>query len=153
MLSLSVGVVLVAIGVFIRGWAAGHILKAKELAISGPYAFTRNPLYLGSMLLAAGFTVAAGVWWLGIIFCALFIGIYIPVMRTEAEDIREIFGTAYDNYARNVPLFFPRLTPWKEGTRKFSFELYLNNREYQALLGSLFVTLVLAIKYYFSLWI
>lgn len=148
-ISLGVGLMMVAIGVFIRGWAAGHIKKAKELATSGPYAFTRNPLYLGSLFLAAGFMVAAGVWWLALIISALFIGIYYPVMRVEAEDIRNIFGDEYDRYSENVPLFLPRLTPWRQGQKNFDRELYFKNREYQAAMGAVAVTAILAAKAYF----
>src|SRR3712207_5529755 len=67
------------IGLAIRAWASGHIRKAEKLAISGPYAYTRNPLYLGSLLMAVGFTVAGGVWWLVVLSCVLFLGIYLPV--------------------------------------------------------------------------
>src|SRR5213083_1270246 len=77
--SLVVGSLVALIGVLIRAWASGHIRKASELAVSGPYAFTRNPLYLGSFILGLGFTIAAGVWWLGLLFVLLFLGIYLPV--------------------------------------------------------------------------
>ncbi len=148
-LSLAVGVGVSAFGLLIRGWASGHIRKAKELAVSGPYAFTRNPLYLGTLILGIGFTIASGVWWLALLFCLLFLGIYLPVMRVERDDIREIFGEEYDEYARGVPMLIPRLTPWKRMGGKFDFQLYLQYREYRASLGALVAVAILAAKAYF----
>ena len=148
-LTIAIGVVVAFIGVAIRAWSSGHIRKAKELAVSGPYAYTRNPLYVGSFILGVGFTVAAGVWWLALVFSALFIGIYLPVMRVEAEDIRAIFGVDFDEYERNVPLFVPRLTPWRKTGVKFDFQLYLRYREYRAAIGATVAVAVLAAKAYF----
>jgi protein-S-isoprenylcysteine O-methyltransferase Ste14 len=95
------------IGLAIRAWASGHIRKNAQLAVSGPYAFTRNPLYLGSFLLGLGFTIASGRWELAILFAALFLGIYFPVMRVEATTMGELFGKEYQAYKQAVPLFFP----------------------------------------------
>lgn len=148
-LLLAIGGVVAFIGVAIRGWASGHIRKARELAISGPYAFSRNPLYVGSFILGVGFTVASGVWWLALIFIVLFLGIYLPVMRVEVDDIRHIFGEKFDEYERNVPMFIPRLTVWKKTEQKFDFQLYLQYREYRAALGAALAIVVLAAKAYF----
>lgn len=147
--SLAVGTFVAVIGLAIRAWASGHIRKARELAISGPYAYTRNPLYLGSFLMGVGFTVAGGVWWLALLFSGLFIGIYLPVMRVEMEDIRQIFGDEFDEYARNVPMLIPRFTVWKHTDTKFDFQLYLQYREYRAALGVFLAIGVLAAKAYF----
>lgn len=148
MLSLAIGSGVALIGLAIRAWASGHIRKAKVLAVTGPYAYTRNPLYLGSFILGVGF-IASGIWWLSILFAFLFVGIYLPVMRVEADDIRRIFGAEYDEYERNVPVFFPRLTPWKKMDAKFDFRLYLQYREYRAALGAIAAIGVLAAKAYF----
>jgi len=147
--SIAIGGAIAFIGVAIRAWSSGHIRKAKELAVSGPYAYTRNPLYVGSFILGVGFTVAAGVWWLALVFSALFIGIYLPVMRVEAEDIRAIFGADFDEYESNVPLFVPRLTPWRKTGVKFDFQLYLRYREYRAAIGAVIAIAVLTAKAYF----
>ena len=149
MWTLIVGGVVAFIGVAIRGWASGHIRKARELAVSGPYAYTRNPLYVGSFILGVGFTVAAGVWWLAILFIALFLGIYLPVMRVEVNDIRQIFGADFDEYEQNVPMFLPRFTRWKKSDGKFDFQLYLQYREYRAALGAAIAIAALAVKSYF----
>jgi protein-S-isoprenylcysteine O-methyltransferase Ste14 len=145
---LIVGGVTALIGLLIRAWASGHIRKNQVLAVSGPYSFTRNPLYLGSFFLGVGFTIASGVWWLGIVFAVLYLGIYLPVMRVEAEELTAIFGDVYTQYAAKVPLFFPLPTSYKSGSEKFDLNLYLRYREYRAALGLLFALSVLALKVY-----
>ncbi len=145
-LTLGVGGAIAVFGLLIRAWASGHIRKNQTLAVSGPYAYTRNPLYLGSFVLGVGFTIASGVWWLGLVFIALFLGIYFPVMRVEAGELIEIFGDEYRAYAKAVPLFFPRLTAAKKSSITFDFDLYWRYREYQAALGLLFAWSVLLLK-------
>ncbi len=150
-LTLLVGGVISLIGLAIRAWAAGHIRKNETLARSGPYAFTRNPLYLGSFILGLGFTIGAGRWVLAIVFVALFLGIYLPVMRVESRTMAEMFGDEYRQYALHVPLFFPRLTPHRDDPSRltrFDRNLYLRYREYRAALGLLVAWVVLAIKAY-----
>jgi protein-S-isoprenylcysteine O-methyltransferase Ste14 len=145
-LTLAAGSLIAIAGLAIRAWASGHIRKASTLAVSGPYAYTRNPLYLGSFLMGVGFTIAAGVWWLALIFAVLFLGIYFPVMRVEMEDMRRIFGDEFDEYERNVPLFIPRFSVWKDTNGKFDSELYLRYREYRAAIGVAAAIGVLAAK-------
>ena len=145
-MSLLIGSSIAVAGLLIRAWASGHIRKAKHLAVSGPYAFTRNPLYVGSFVMGVGFTVAANVWWLALIFAILFLGIYLPVMRVESSDLREIFGSEYEAYERSVPVFVPRLTPWKRSAERFDFRLYLRYREYRAALGVATAIGILAAK-------
>ncbi len=147
--TLAAGTGVAVVGLLMRAWASGHIRKARELAISGPYGYTRNPLYLGSFLMGVGFTVASGVWWLALLFSALFIGIYLPVMGVEKDDIRRIFGQEYDEYAENVPMLVPRLNVWKHTDTNFDFQLYLQYREYRAAIGVFLVIGVLAAKAYF----
>lgn len=140
------------LGLSIRAWAAGHIRKNSQLATSGPYAYTRNPLYFGSFLLGLGFTIAAGKWLLALLFAALFLGIYFPVMRVEASTMEELFGEAYDKYKGSVPLFIPRLTPYREGeshTIQFDSALYMRYREYRAALGLAAAWCLLLAKSYF----
>lgn len=145
-LTLGIGAAIAVAGLLVRAWASGHIRKNQMLAVSGPYAYTRNPLYLGSFILAVGFTIAAGVWWLGLVFIVLFLGIYLPVMRVEAEELTEIFGADYQEYARRVPLFFPHLTADGKSEVNFDFALYLRYREYQAALGLIFALSILLVK-------
>ena len=133
--TLIAGAVISLGGLLLRAWAAGHIRKNAELATSGPYAFTRNPLYLGSFFLGLGFTIGSGRWVLGILFAVLFLGIYLPVMRVESATLAQLFGEEFKDYAQSVPLFFPRFTPYRKGSGEFDSSLYLRYREYRAALG------------------
>jgi protein-S-isoprenylcysteine O-methyltransferase Ste14 len=149
---LAIGGGIALVGLALRAWAAGHIRKNSELATSGPYAYTRNPLYLGSFLLGVGFTVASAQPLLGLLFAALFLGIYLPVMRVEAATLAELFGEDYTRYARAVPLLLPRLLPYRDEKRRdtrFDASLYLRYREYQAALGLLIAWGLLALKAFF----
>jgi len=145
-IALTVGGIIALGGLLIRAWASGHIRKNAQLAVSGPYAFTRNPLYLGSFFLGLGFAIASGAWWIGIGFAILYLGIYFPVMRVESEDLTRLFGEEYKNYAEKVPLFFPLPTSYKASGEKFDLALYLRYREYRAALGLLFAWSVLLVK-------
>ena len=149
--TLAVGAIISLVGLALRGWAAGHIRKNDALATSGPYAYTRNPLYLGSFLLGLGFTVAAARWPLALVFVTLFLGIYFPVMRVEASTLVELFGESYQRYARAVPLFLPRLTGYREQAdgNRFNARLYMRYREYRAGLGLLIGWGVLVLKSYY----
>lgn len=148
-LTLGLGGAIALLGLALRAWAAGHIRKNAELAVSGPYAYTRNPLYLGSFLLGIGFTVASGQPLLGLLFAALFLGIYLPVMRVESATLAQLFGEEYDRYASAVPLFIPRPLPYRDAhvtDVKFDASLYLRYREYRAALGLLIAWSLLALK-------
>jgi protein-S-isoprenylcysteine O-methyltransferase Ste14 len=141
--SILIGAILAAFGLVIRGLASGHLRKDETLATSGPYGVTRHPLYFGSAFLAAGFVAAGRSWIAGIIVTAYFAVFYYAVMRSEERDVRERFGTAFEEYASRVPLFVPRFPPASSdrqsrdpGTR-FSWSQYRRNREYQALLGTI----------------
>jgi protein-S-isoprenylcysteine O-methyltransferase Ste14 len=139
-------------GVAIRAWASGHLKKNAELAVSGPYAYTRNPLYLGSFILATGCAIAGGNWWSGLLLLGFFLAVYLPVMQAEAEHMMALFADSYPVWARNVPLFLPRLTPWQPEVReaqqnaRFDHRLYLRYREYRALIGLLVVFALLGLK-------
>ena len=148
-LTLGLGGAIALLGLALRAWAAGHIRKNAELAVSGPYAYTRNPLYLGSFLLGIGFTVASGQPLLGLLFAALFLGIYLPVMRVESATLAQLFGEEYERYASAVPLFIPRPLPYRDARVpdvKFDASLYLRYREYRAALGLLIAWSLLALK-------
>jgi protein-S-isoprenylcysteine O-methyltransferase Ste14 len=138
--SFLVGVLTAFVGLLVRAWAAGHIIKNERLATAGPYAFTRNPLYLGSFLLAAGFAIAGHFAFLPFVV-AFFALIYRPTMRRERDQLAVRYGAAYEAYARQVPMFLPRLSPWSgeagEASESPSFSLarYLRHREWQAALG------------------
>jgi protein-S-isoprenylcysteine O-methyltransferase Ste14 len=149
--TLIAGAAVSVFGLLLRAWAAGHIRKNSELATSGPYAYTRNPLYLGSFLLGLGFTIGSGRWQLGILFAVLFLGIYLPVMRVESATLAQLFGLKFKKYADAVPLFFPRFSPYRgdNGTTGFDKSLYLRYREYRAALGLLIAWGLMIVKAYY----
>ena len=109
--SLAIGALVGALGIAIRAWAAGYLRKHEALAVSGPYAFTRNPLYFGSVILAAGFVVAGDSLRAGIIVVAYLALFYPAVMKREEGELRAHYGDAFVDYAARVPLFWPRLPP------------------------------------------
>jgi protein-S-isoprenylcysteine O-methyltransferase Ste14 len=146
---LIVGGAVALAGIAVRARAAGHLEKNRRLATSGPYAHTRNPLYLGSLLIGGGFAIAGGRWILGLAFVGLFLLLYIPVMRRESDFLRREFPGLYDEYAASVPLFLPRLSAWHGGSTggvKFRWEQYRKNREYEAALGYAAGIIFLALK-------
>jgi len=147
-LTLIIGAIVALPGLALRAWASGYLRKNDSLATAGPYAYTRNPLYLGSFLIGLGFTVAAGRWVLGLVFLALFAGIYVPVMRVESQTLAHLFGENYQRYAQEVPIFFPRLSPYvgNEGPETFDGDLYRRYREYRAALGLVIAWVLLAMK-------
>ena len=149
--TLLAGVVVSVLGLLLRAWASGHIRKNSALATSGPYAHTRNPLYLGNFLLGLGFTIGSGWWPLGVLFAVLFLGIYLPVMRVESQTLAQLFGESYQRYARGVPLFLPRVTPYQsgEGETEFDRSLYMRYREYRAALGLVVAWGLLVFKAYY----
>jgi protein-S-isoprenylcysteine O-methyltransferase Ste14 len=148
-LTLAVGGAIALPGLALRAWGTGHLRKNDALATTGPFAYTRNPLYLGSFLMGVGFTIASGRWILGILFAALFLGIYVPVMRVESVTLAKLFGESYQRYVQAVPLFLPRLSPYRDGTKQktaFDMTLYKRYREYQAAMGLVIAWVLLALK-------
>jgi protein-S-isoprenylcysteine O-methyltransferase Ste14 len=153
--SLLWGLPLVLAGLWLRGYAAGYVKKNSELTQTGPYAYTRNPLYLGSMTLAAGFAVAAGAisatrWWLLVLLIAMFLAIYLPTIFSEEAFLRAEFPD-FDEYARRVPRLLPRLTPAHSAASnqqvgRFAPERYRHHREYNALIGAAAIYAVLALR-------
>jgi len=149
---LALGAALIVPGLLIRALASGHVRKNEALATSGPYAYTRNPLYLGSLLIGIGFAIAARSWWVGMALVVMYIVIYVPVIRGEEAFLREKFPE-FEEYARNVPRMLPRIVAHSYSIAAsagagggFSTDLYLKHREYNALLGVLAIVAVLIVK-------
>jgi protein-S-isoprenylcysteine O-methyltransferase Ste14 len=134
------------VGLLLRAYAAGHLRKHRQLATSGPYAFTRNPLYLGSVLLAVGFSVASHSW-ISAALLLVYLAVFYPmVIRREQTELMALYGAAFAEYASQVPAFWPRLSPAMPSAERFSWALYLKNREYEAAIGlgvSMFVLALL----------
>jgi protein-S-isoprenylcysteine O-methyltransferase Ste14 len=132
--SLAIGMPVSFLGLALRAWAAGCLYKDRELATGGPYAYTRNPLYLGTLLVAAGLVIASTSMWLGLLFAAVFTFVYLPVIQLEEQHLRDLFPE-YAAYARRVHALIPRATSQKQSSQPFRWSQYKKNREYQAALG------------------
>lgn len=143
--SIVLGSLLVAAGIVIRALASGHVRKNEQLTTSGPYAYTRNPLYLGSIVLAVGFALAGRNWWIGAGLIAFFLAIYLPVIRSEESFLRQRFPE-FTSYEASVPQLLPRLRPISGSEASFSWTLYWKHREYNATLGSAAMLAVLVVK-------
>lgn len=134
------------LGLLIRAFAAGYLHKQEILTTSGPYAYTRNPLYFGSAILTLAAAMATHSWFAAAILCAYFALFYSVVMRREEQELRAHYGPAFDEYVHRVPLFFPRFVrsaPAPSSTAFFSFAQYKKNREYRAAIGFLLLLAVL----------
>jgi len=142
--SLTVGLPVSALGLLLRGWATGHVEKNIRLAESGPYAYVRNPLYLGTLLVAAGFAIASRQWPLGVLFGVVFLFIYLPAIELEEQHLRKLFPE-FAAYAERVPALWPTFARVTRAER-FRWELYVRNREYQAAIGFLVGTALLVGK-------
>ena len=158
--SIAYGTVVAALGLMVRAAAAGYLRKDRELAVTGPYALTRNPLYLGSAILAAGFVVASHSWIAGLLVSLYFGIFYYAVMRNEEEDLRMRFGADFNAYASRVPFFFPNIfasgksqSPANSATSVevnggFSWAQYRRNREYRALFGAIGAMAMVCLRMY-----
>ena len=137
--AIAWSLLLVLPGLWLRGYASGYVKKNRELTQTGPYAYTRNPLYLGSILIAAGFAVALLSWPVALMLAAMFLIIYVPVIASEERFLRSTFPD-FESYCRRVPRLIPRLTAGVHQTEvtpgKFSLDLYLRHREYNAAIGA-----------------
>lgn len=133
--ALAAGLPLAIVGLLLRAWATGHLEKNIRLAQSGPYAYIRNPLYVGTAFVAAGLVIASRRWELAAMFAAVFVFVYLPVIELEAQHLRSLFPE-FNAYARAVPSLYPTLG-FTSPKQAFRWDLYWRNREYQALLGFL----------------
>ncbi len=139
-ISIAAGASVGLLGLAVRGWAAGHIRKDKALAVTGPYRFTRNPLYLGSLILGLGLVCGARTWWGAGVFALYFVVFYVPVIAEERDRLRSLFPDAYPEYERRVPIFFPTLRRAAASEdRKWEAGLFRRNKEYRAWIGTAIV--------------
>jgi protein-S-isoprenylcysteine O-methyltransferase Ste14 len=153
--TMLLSLLLVVPGVWLRAYAAGYVRKNAELTRTGPYAYTRNPLYLGSMMIAFGFAVGAASWSIFIALAVLFAAIYIPTIQGEEGYLREHFA-GFDEYAGKVPRLLPRLTAAEFPANanasggRFSAGQWRHHREYNALMGAGAIYLALAVRLFLN---
>jgi protein-S-isoprenylcysteine O-methyltransferase Ste14 len=144
--SLALGFAFAALGELVRLWASGHIEKTQKLATGGPYAHTRNPLYVGSTLLALGVAIACADYRVVVAVAAYFAAFYPAVIAEEAAFLRAKFGAEYDEWAGAVPAFFPRLTPGGPRASRFAWARITRNREWRTLLALPVLALLLYLR-------
>lgn len=142
--SIGLGVAVAVPGLLLRAWAAGHLRKNATLTTSGPYRFIRNPLYVGTLVVAMGLAAATAQPWLALLFALVFLAVYLPAITLEEQHLRSLFPD-FGQYAGQVPLLFPYRRPYPSQSR-FSFAQYMHNREYEAALGFLFGVVFLVLK-------
>lgn len=150
--SILLGGLVGVLGLLIRTCAAGYLHKQEVLTVTGPYAYTRNPLYLGSAVLALGAAIAMRSWISAAILLFYFAVFYSMVMRREEKELHLKHGAVFEEYARAVPLFVPRLRPAKlsrESSAAFSLVQYRKNHEWQAALGFLLLIAAFVLIWYF----
>lgn len=153
---LIAGSVVALAGLSLRAWAAGSLAKNQRLATGGPYAYVRNPLYLGSLLAGTGYCFAGGRWWFFVLLGAFFGALYWPVIQREATHLRELFPDDYPKYASSVPAFLPCFgascrqsgVPENIFGSGFSWQLYWKNREYEAFAAFLIIVVIISVKLY-----
>ena len=144
--SLAVGLPVSLLGLALRAWAAGHLAKNTTLAVSGPYAYIRNPLYLGTLITAAGLVVAAQRGELALLFGTVFSLVYFPVIELEEQHLARLFPEFLE-YRKQVPLLVPRGRR-TNGLQPFRFSLYLKNEEYNASIGWCLAVAMLLFRLY-----
>ncbi len=147
--SLIYGVPVGVLGLAVRAWAAGYLEKNMQLAETGPYAYVRNPLYIGTLLVAAGLVIASRRWIVAAIFAAVFFLVYLPVIELEEQHLRKLFPS-YEDYARRVPPLIPSFRNSSHRAGDFRWKRYMRNEEYQAALGFLGGVIFLCCKLLFS---
>jgi protein-S-isoprenylcysteine O-methyltransferase Ste14 len=147
--SLWIGGVVTLAGASLRIWAAGHIDKGRVLACEGPYALTRNPLYLGSFLMALGILLGGQGYWLLIPFGLFYLSMYYPVMKAEEEELLQGHGEVFIEYSRRVPLFFPSFSGVPHGASNFLWSRVVKNREHRNVAGLLLAEAFLVLRLFY----
>lgn len=145
--SLLAGFGVIGCGLLLRGWACGHLRKEKALAVSGPYRYTRNPLYLGNLIIGIGVVISTYSIWVAVLLAGNFLIVYPFVINREKNRMKEFFPVEYEEFKRKVPLFFPHIpSALPRSKARFSKELYRRNSEIRALYGALLFELIMALK-------
>jgi protein-S-isoprenylcysteine O-methyltransferase Ste14 len=147
--SLWIGAAVTLPGCLLRFWAAGHIDKGKALTQGGPYAMTRNPLYLGSFLMALGIILGGQGYWLLPMFGAFFAAFYIPVMKAEADYLLGVYGQEFVEYSKRVPAFFPSFQKAGAGASTFLWSRVVRNREQRNVVGLIVAEAILILNFFF----
>ncbi len=147
---LAVGAAMVAAGLVVRAWAAAHLRRDQPLTTSGPYAYLRHPLYLGSAFILAGFALAAGRWWLGAVVGLYFLLVFLPVLGREEREREAAAPADYAAYRSQVPALVPYRGRYGAApAARFDWQLFRSNREWRASAGC---AVLLALFYAKMVW-
>jgi protein-S-isoprenylcysteine O-methyltransferase Ste14 len=147
---IFIGVGLTLIGLVIRTWACGHLEKEKKLTTSGPYRYTRNPLYFGNLLIGLGVVIGSQSWWVLGSAIVVFVIFYPAIILSEKQKMEGLFPLEYAEYKSRVPLFFPSyFSTWPRQKTRFRWTRYKKNKESRAIIGSALVWLILTAKFLF----
>lgn len=145
--SLWLGGVISVAGALLRLWAAGHIVKGRVLTRTGPYAYSRNPLYLGSFFMALGIIIGGQGYWLLPVFALFFLTFYFPVMKAEEQELLHGYGDEFIEYSKKVPLFVPRFRSGGYTASGFLWDRVIRNREHRTVIGLLLAEAILILKF------
>jgi len=132
---IAVGLILIFLGESIRVWAAGHLQKNETLTVTGPYAYVKNPLYIGTILITVGFCILADNIYLLAAATLIFCFHYIPYKkRMEGDRLKKIFGNQYEDYDQKVPEYLPRWKRYSDKSVPWQFRCFIENSEVGILL-------------------
>lgn len=149
--SYSIGLTIAIIGQLIRIWSAGYLHKQEEVTACGPFAYVRNPLYVGTLVMGLGYCIISAQWWAFIVAYILYLGIHWPTILSEENYLSNKFGEEYIRYCHAVPRLIPRLTPCREfPSAAFSRDLLMENHEYRSMIGMVLLAVLFGLKLVFK---
>jgi protein-S-isoprenylcysteine O-methyltransferase Ste14 len=145
--SMNIGIGFIIAGLLMRSWANGYAIKLEKLTTSGPYAFVRHPLYLGTMLLLTGFILMLKLYWIGPVFFVMFVIAYTRTMKKEERMLEDKFKHTYLDYRKKVPAFLPAIFPYRQGDKwRFSFKRWFKSQEYKLIIWMIFLAIAFHMK-------
>lgn len=148
--SFKAGIGFIAVGLATRIWANGYAIKTQKLTISGPYSLMRHPLYLGTMLIAIGFSIMLRTSYVGALFIVIMALVYYRTIKNEERALTERYKEAYLDYKKNVAVILPTNFPYKKGEKwHFSFARVIENHEYKLFIWIVNIVIIFRLKGYF----
>lgn len=145
--SIMAGIWFIAAGLFLRVWANGYVIKLEKLTTSGPYAFVRHPLYLGTMLLTIGFVIMLKIYYIGIVFFLIMVTVYCRTIKKEEDMLEQRFKDLYVNYKEKVPAIVPTIFSYRKGEKwPFSFKRLIKSQEYKLFIWMLIMVIAFHLK-------
>jgi protein-S-isoprenylcysteine O-methyltransferase Ste14 len=148
---MIVGTSLIMTGEILRIWGTGHLEKNETLTVTGPYAYVKNPLYVGSILITVGFCILANNIYVLALATLMFCFHYIPYKKkVEGERLKKIFGRQYEDYDEHVRDYLPRFTPYSDRRAPWKFRTFWENSEAGIVILNLLGILVILSRPYWN---